>query len=203
MFTGLIEEVGRVLEARHDEGSLQISVGCETVLEGTKPGDSIAVDGCCLTVTELGTKSFSALATQETLSLTTLGDFTVGRGVNLERSLTLAARLGGHIVQGHVDGTGRVKEIRAEGDSERWVFSIPTELRKFLVMKGSVAINGVSLTVAGLGADWLSVALIPKTLELTTFGTMKVDDRVNLEMDVMGKYIFQYMEEFRKAGVGG
>src|SRR5690606_970111 len=126
-----------------------------------------------------------------------------GRGVNLERSLTLAARLGGHIVQGHVDGTGRVKEIRAEGDSERWVFSIPTELRKFLVMKGSVAINGVSLTVAGLGADWLSVAWVSKSLERTTVGTMKVDDRVNLEMDVMGKYIFQYMEEFRKAGVGG
>lgn len=193
MFTGLIEEIGTVQEAQHHDGSTRLIIGCKTVLENTNLGDSIAVNGCCLTVTDLTADSFSALATPETLSLTNIGQLKSGAPVNLERSVTLTTRLGGHMVQGHVDSTGEVLLIQPEGDSQRWTFTVQPELRKYLVKKGSVAVNGVSLTVADLSPETFSVALIPKTLELTTFGTMKPGDPVNLEADVIGKYVYTYM----------
>lgn len=195
MFTGLIEEVGTVKSVRDENGSINLTINCATVLEGTALGDSIAINGCCLTVTNLESDSFSALATPETLSLTNLSQLTNGSYVNLERSLTLEKRIGGHIVQGHVDGTAKVIAITQEGDSQRWTFSLDEKLRPYLVQKGSITVNGVSLTIAGLTNDFFAVALIPKTLELTTFGQMEMGDVVNLETDIMGKYVYQYLQQ--------
>lgn len=193
MFTGLIEEVGHVGELVKTDDSLVLTITCGKVLEDAALGDSIAVNGCCLTVTQLTPESFVALASPETLSLTNLGDLRVGSPVNLERSVTLNSRMGGHLVQGHVDGTGTVVDFAAEGDSQRWKFSAPPELMAQMIMKGSITVNGVSLTVAGLGPDYFEVALIPATLELTAFPSLKPGDRVNLETDLIGKYVFRYM----------
>lgn len=195
MFTGLIEEIGTVKSVLDENGSIKLTLRCTTVLEGTVLGDSIAINGCCLTVTDLQNESFAALATPETLALTNLGQLKEDSPVNLERSLTLEKRIGGHIVQGHVDGTAKVVSITPEGDSQRWTFSLDEKLRPFLVMKGSITVNGVSLTIAGLTEDFFAVALIPKTLELTTFGQMELGDMVNLETDIMGKYVYQYLQQ--------
>lgn len=195
MFTGLIEEIGTVRSADVKSGSTDFTIECRTVLEGTAVGDSIAINGCCLTATALGDNYFTATAVSETLGLTNLGTLTRGSRVNLERSVTLDKRLGGHMVQGHVDGTGRVTSVVQEGDSQRWTFSLPPHLRRYLVMKGSIAVNGVSLTIAALTPDTFSVALIPTTLDLTTFGTMAAGDMVNIEPDVIGKYVYQFMQD--------
>jgi len=194
MFTGLIEEVGVVREVRADAGSTRLVIACQKVLGGTASGDSIAVNGCCLTAVDLTEDSFSAVATPETLSLTNLSMLKPGSEVNLERSVTLQTRLGGHIVQGHVDGLGKVVNIAPEGDSQRWEFTAPTPLLSQMIMKGSITVNGVSLTIAGLTASTFSVALIPKTIEVTTFRSMQNGDAVNLEADMIGKYVFRYME---------
>lgn len=193
MFTGLVEEVGQIGGLNPTDGSLVLVINCRKVIEDAALGDSIAVNGCCLTVTRLLEDGFEALASHETLSLTNLGDLRVGSPVNLERSVTLNSRMGGHLVQGHVDGTGTVVSFAAEGDSQRWKFAAPPALMAQMIMKGSITVNGVSLTVAGLGSDSFEVALIPATLELTTFPSLKPGDRVNLETDLIGKYVFRYM----------
>lgn len=179
MFTGIVEEVGRV--RRREGGYFEIEA--DAVISDAELGDSIAVDGCCLTVVELGPGWWAAEAVVETLGRTTLGRLQVGDLVNLERPLRLSDRLGGHVVQGHVDATGTVS---APAPSLR--ITTPTHLLRYVVEKGSIAINGVSLTVVRVFADGFEVALIPHTAEATTLGRKVVGDQVNLEVDIMAKY---------------
>lgn len=189
VFTGLIEEVGRIerLDRRASGGVL--SVAAQAVLEGVKVGDSIAVNGVCLTVTSLSATGFTADASEETLRVSNLGALRPGDGVNLERALAVGARLGGHIVQGHVDAVGRFLARRPAGDSATMRFAFPPEIGRYLVYKGSVAVDGVSLTVAALGDDWFEVAVIPTTLDWTTLPRLKPGAVVNLEADVLAKYV--------------
>jgi riboflavin synthase len=195
MFTGIVEELGEVAAA--DGGQLRIAA--TTVLEDAKTGDSIAVDGCCLTAVEFGPGWWRADVTDETLRRTTLGGLAPGDRVNLERPVRVSDRLGGHIVQGHVDGVGTVV---ARTPGSRWEvvrIAAPSPLLRYVAEKGSVAVDGVSLTVSGLGADWFEVSLIPTTLELTTLGRRQPGDGVNLEVDVVAKYVERLLETGARA----
>jgi riboflavin synthase len=184
MFTGIVEARGVVRSAN---GRLQVEAGA--VAEDTTIGDSIAVNGVCLTVAELREGSLTFDLAGETLDRTTLGRLSAGDPVNLERPVTLLTRLGGHLVQGHVDGVGAVEHIEAgEGDTTMRI-SIPESLRPYLVEKGSIAVDGVSLTVATLEAESFTVALVPHTLAATTLGIIERGDLVNLEVDVLAKYV--------------
>jgi len=189
MFTGIVEELGEVVAVDRRADAARITVRGALVLSDAAPGDSIAVNGVCLTVAERDTDSFTADVMAETLDRSSLGALEAGSRVNLERPLTLAARLGGHLVQGHVDGTARILE---RTPSEHWEVvrvSLPAELARYVVAKGSVTVDGVSLTVVDVGPDWFSVSLIPTTLELTTLGRKQPGDPVNLEVDVVAKYV--------------
>jgi riboflavin synthase len=189
MFTGIIEEVGRVVSVVPTSGGASLRVAATRVLEGTKDGDSIATDGCCLTVVRRTKTGFEADCSAETLRRTSIGTWKPGTLVNLERALAFGARLGGHLVQGHVEGVGALVEKRPEGDSVVMRFSFPPDLARYIVMKGSVAIAGISLTVAALGDDWLEVAVIPTTLRETTLGAMPAGAPVNFETDMLAKYV--------------
>lgn len=193
MFTGIIEEIGTVdaLSPRGDEVELRIK--CRHCLKGLSLGDSIAVDGICLTVTSRNDESFSAFASTETMRCTSLGSRKVGDKVNLEPPLSLEKKLGGHMVQGHVDGVGAVVSVTPEGDSQMWKFSLPRELGKLLVSKGSVAVDGISLTVVEAKPEYFTIAIIPRTLEETTLQCKKPGDPVNIETDIIGKYVFKYL----------
>ena len=193
IFTGLIIEVGRVrsIQKRADGAFLVIEAG--TVLEGTRIGDSISINGVDLTVIEMGADFFSADASLETLKRSTLGGFRVGSRVNLERALAVGERLGGHMVQGHVDGTGELLSVTPEGNAYRVRFRFPRELGRYIAMKGSITVDGISLTVAGLGSDWFEVAIIPHTWRETMLSDLKSGDRVNLEVDVLAKYVERLM----------
>jgi riboflavin synthase len=189
MFTGIIEELGTInaLET-HDNGA-KITIGASIVTDGTHNGDSISVNGVCLTALDVTSNIFSADVSQETLDRTTLGILKPGSRVNLERAVTLSTRLGGHMVQGHVDGRGSF--ISATGEGEFWMVRIgfPPELAKYLVYKGSVAIEGISLTIARLEKDFFEIAIIPKTWQLTNLSTLGPGQPVNLEADVIAKYV--------------
>lgn len=194
MFTGLIQSVGHIhaLEARG--GDLRLTIDCGALdLSAVTEGDSIAVSGVCLTALDLQARAFAADVSNETLAKTTLGALRVGDPVNLERSLTLATPLGGHFVSGHVDGIGRVRGISADARSQRWVFEVPEELRRYIASKGSIAINGVSLTVNELYPDGFGVNLIPHTLAHTTFGSLVEGAPVNLEVDLIARYVERLM----------
>ncbi|MGW8375896.1 riboflavin synthase [Streptomyces sp. ODS28] len=186
MFTGIIEELGEVTAVERLEGSARFRLRGPKVTADAKHGDSIAVNGVCLTVTEVGGGEFTADVIAETLSRSSLGDLDVGSRVNLERPMALGGRLDGHLVQGHVDGTGTLTERTADGTVR---VQVPPELAKYVVEKGSITIDGVSLTVVEAGDDFLTVSLIPTTLDLTTLGTKQPGDRVNLEADVLAKYV--------------
>jgi len=186
MFTGIIEELGAVLERALD----RITVSCRTVLADADVGSSIAVNGVCLTVVDRGPGHLGFDLSEETLRRTSLARLSPGDPVNLERSVTLTTRLGGHLVQGHVDGVGEVDGVEAQPAGGAWLtIRPPAELLRYLVDKGSVSVDGVSLTVAGADGDAFSVALIPHTLAVTTLGTARVGDAVNLEVDVLAKYV--------------
>ena len=186
MFTGIVEELGAILERSQD----RITVSCRTVLADTDLGSSIAVNGVCLTVVDRGLHHLGFDVSAETLRRTGLGGLAPGDPVNLERPVTLTTRLGGHLVQGHVDGVGEVVSLEAEPTGGAWVaIRPPAELLRYLVEKGSVSVDGVSLTVAGVNDDSFFVALIPHTLAVTTLGTARVGDEVNLEVDVLAKYV--------------
>lgn len=193
MFTGIIEELGKIerLERRAQGGCVTVVAKC--VLEGTHCGDSIAVNGVCLTVTSLGSGRFMADLSEETLAKSTLGHKRAGAVVNLERALALGQRLGGHIVQGHSDGTGEFLSRQPIGDSVVMRIRFPQELGRYIALKGSIALDGVSLTVADLGLDWFEVAVIPATLEWTNLGQLQKGDAVNLETDVLAKYLERLM----------
>lgn len=189
MFTGIVEELG-VVEALVDQGdAIRLTVRGPHVTVDAALGDSVAVNGCCLTVAERDQETFTADVMRETLDKTGLGDLEPGDRVNLERAVTPATRLGGHIVQGHVDGTGTVL---ARTPSEHWELvevSVPAPLARYLVPKGSVTVDGVSLTVVDVGDDRFTVSLIPETLARTTLGSRAAGERVNLEVDVIAKYV--------------
>ena len=185
MFTGIIEEVGRVRAA----GSDHIEITAARVLEGTALGDSIAVNGACLTAARLGEGWFAADVMPETLRRTNLGDLRPGGGVNLERSMTLAQRVGGHVVQGHVDGAGTVRSLTPEGDAVLVAIAAPSALLRYVVEKGYIAVDGASLTVVDRTDEQFRVSLVRYTLEHTIFGQWQVGQRVNLEIDILAKYV--------------
>jgi riboflavin synthase len=193
MFTGLIEEIGTLISVRPQKDAVELEVQCRETLRGSSNGDSIAIDGICFTITRHGSTSFTTFSSAETLRRTNLIFKQVGTRVNLERPLSLDKKLGGHMVQGHVDGVATVASIKPEGESQIWNFNIAPELAKFLVTKGSVAVDGISLTVVDSQRDYFTVAIIPKTISSTTFQFRKTGDIVNIETDIIGKYVYKFL----------
>jgi len=194
MFTGIVEELGTVEAVEQQSDAVRLTVRATTALEGTDLGDSIAVNGCCLTVAERTAVTWTADVMAETLAKTGLGSLATGDRVNLERAATVGSRLGGHLVQGHVDAVGHV--VRRE-PGEHWdvvTVSMPRELAPYLVDKGSITVDGVSLTVVEAQRDGFTVSLIPETLRRTTLGFREPGDAVNLEADVIGKYVARQLE---------
>ena len=190
MFTGIVEETGSVdrLDPRH------LTVKAETVLEGLKLGDSISINGTCLTVVDLGQGTFSADLSPETLRRTSLGSLSDGGLVNLERAVAVGDRMGGHIVQGHVDGTGRISSIKSEDDCIVVRIRAPKRLMTYIVEKGFIAVDGISLTVVKKGPSSFSLSVIPYTLQYTNLRVKAVGDRVNLEADIVAKYVESLLE---------
>ena len=193
MFTGIVEELGRVAAIEDQGDAIRLGIGCELAVSDAKLGDSIAVNGVCLTVAEFDDEGFTADVMQESLDRTSLGGLAIGSPVNLERAVAAGARLGGHIMQGHVDGTGAIVS-RTPGEHWEVVrISLPDELDRYVVEKGSIAVDGTSLTVSAVGGDdgarWFEVSLIPTTLADTVLGTLDAGATVNLEVDVVAKYI--------------
>lgn len=182
MFTGLIQAVGR-LHAREHRG------GDQRLVIGSAPGESIAVNGCCLTVVAFDAAGWAADVSNETLALTTLGTLPVGAALNLERSLLPTDRLGGHLVAGHVDAVGTVAAVHDDGRSQRWRFHAPAALLRYVAVKGSIAVDGTSLTVNAVDADGFEVNLVPHTIAHTAFASTKVGDGVNLEADTVARYV--------------
>ncbi|WP_371612099.1 riboflavin synthase [Streptomyces clavifer] len=189
MFTGIVEELGEVTAVEKLDDASRFRLRGPVVTEGAKHGDSIAVNGVCLTVVDLGEHEFTADVMAETLNRSSLGALAAGSRVNLERPMALGGRLGGHIVQGHVDGTGRVIERTVSEHWEIVKISLPAELTRYVVEKGSITVDGVSLTVVDAGTDHFTISLIPTTLALTTLGVKGPGDPVNLEVDVIAKYV--------------
>jgi len=196
MFTGLVEEVGRVrsLRAAEDAGDAHLRLSAEVVLGGTRVGDSILVNGACLTVDEIEGDALVFYTMPETLRRTALGDLSEGSPVNLERAMEAGGRLGGHIVQGHVDGVGEVLDVRPEDDAEVWTFGAPDSVLRYAVEKGSVCVDGISLTVVSVEGDRFTVSILPHTRSHTNLGELGVGSHVNLEADVVGKYVERLMQ---------
>jgi len=201
MFTGIIEEMGSVKALRHEAGAARLAVSASTVLGGTAPGDSICVNGVCLTVVEMDKGGFSADVAVETLKVTNLGELKTGEKVNLERALQLSARVGGHLVSGHVDAVGRIREKREEGNGWRIFIDAPDTVLRYVIKKGSIAIDGISLTVADVDKKGFSIAMIPHTAKLTTLGFKSTGDGVNLETDIIGKYVERLLAVRVEGGV--
>jgi riboflavin synthase len=194
MFTGIVSELGRVVGSDSRGELLIVRIAAPDTTSGLAAGDSVAVNGCCLTAVEVGAGVFRTELTPETLRRTAFGErLAAGARVNLERPLRADGRFDGHIVQGHVDGVCRVRRVDHLGDSAELSLELPGELSRYLVEKGSVAVDGVSLTVASLGDDGFAVALIPYTLEHTTLGGAAPGDLVNVEVDVVAKYVERLM----------
>ena len=194
MFTGIVEELGEIREIHREADSITLTIRATTVLDDVHHGDSIAVNGVCLTVVEFGDDFFTADLMQETLVRSSLGQVEVGSKVNLERATAVGQRLGGHIVQGHIDGTG---EVISRTPGERWEvvrISLPEHLSKYVVEKGSIAVDGTSLTVSAVGEGFFEVSLIPTTLTDSVIGSTAVGTKVNLEVDVLAKYVEKMLE---------
>jgi len=190
MFTGIVEELGHVRSIAHHADGARLDINARTVLEDAAIGSSIAVNGCCLTVVDFGDDWWAADAVVETLARTNLGALSPGDPVNLERPVRLADRLSGHLVQGHVDATGVVTAREPQDDGSTFVtFSAPAEVLRYVVHKGSITVDGISLTVAGIDDDAFRIAVIPHTLAVTTLGTRAIGETVNLEVDVVAKYV--------------
>lgn len=196
MFTGLVQGIGRLAsrEARGGDARLRIEAGT-LPFQDIEAGESIAVNGACLTVVAFDDRGFEADASNETLSLTTLGRLPVGRGVNLERALRAGDRLGGHLVSGHVDGTATVSSVVDDGRAQRWRFTAPRALMRYVAPKGSITIDGTSLTVNAVDGDAFEVALVPHTLAHTTFGSTRPGDPVNLEVDQVARYVERLLQD--------
>ncbi len=194
MFTGIIEELGKVAAIEKQPDAIRLTIACGKVLSDLKRGDSISCSGTCLTAMEIDGSSFTADVMLETLKRSSLSEVKVGDVINLERAMQHETRFGGHIVQGHVDGVGEVIS-REKSDNWDWVrIRIPADLMKYVVMKGSITIDGISLTVNELGDDHIAVSLIPETLEVTTLGYKQPGDKVNVEADVLAKHIERLLQ---------
>ncbi len=194
MFSGIVEALGRIAEIRSEPPGCTLVVEEPRIAAATKVADSISVNGCCLTVVAADQRSFAFQAGPETLSRTNLGDLKVGSPVNLERALAVGDRLGGHFVSGHIDATGQLLERIDQGDWSDYWFSVPKQQAREMASKGSIAVDGVSLTIVASQPDRFSVALIPFTLAVTTLGSLKVGDKVNLETDILAKYVQRFIE---------
>lgn len=193
MFTGLVETVGELIERKPTSGGFRLRIGTPLGRELT-PGDSVAVNGVCLTVILAGRSEVHADIGPETVRVTTLGSIAAGSALNLERPLRADSRFGGHFVQGHVDAIGHIEDLRADAEFHWLTVSFPAPLAPLLVHKGSVAVDGISLTVAGLGADRFEVQLVPFTMQHTNLSRARAGDRVNLECDMVGKYVIRAAE---------
>jgi riboflavin synthase len=199
LFTGIIEELGTVLKLTSQKDSARLSVEALKILADTQIGDSIAVNGVCLTVTEISAKQFSVDIMYETLRKTNLLDLKPGNKVNLERALQLQTRLGGHLVSGHIDGIGTITALRQVGIAKVYVITTLPDLVSYLIPKGSIAIDGISLTIVDVGEDTFSVSLIPHTHANTTLGLKGLGSKVNLETDLLGKYVAKFLNKERPA----
>ncbi|HXM35480.1 MAG TPA: riboflavin synthase [Pyrinomonadaceae bacterium] len=193
MFTGIIEELGRVRSVERRGDAVRIVIEARTVTEGSHEGDSISVNGVCLTALDVQAGSFAADGSRETLDRSTLGQLRAGSPVNLERAVTPSTRLGGHIVQGHVDARGKFLSATDHGGSWTVRVAYPPQIARYLVFKGSVAVEGISLTISGLTDQYFEIAVIPKTWEVTNFSHLRPGDEVNLEADVIAKYVERIM----------
>ncbi len=193
MFTGLVEEVGRVLRLERAEMA-RLSVRAEVVLGGTRAGDSVSVNGACLTVNDLDAQTLTFYAMPETLRRTALGALREGDPVNLERAMGSQGRFGGHIVQGHVDAVGEVLDVRPEAEAQIWEFEAPEEVLRYTVEKGSICVDGISLTVVALTDTSFTVSILPQTRTKTNLKELRPGDRVNLEADIVGKYVERLLE---------
>ncbi len=189
MFTGIVREQGRVAEVDGADGARRLRIDAPATASALSVGDSVSVDGCCLTATEVSDGHFAVTAVPETISRTTLGALSQGHEVNLETATRAGEPLGGHYVQGHVDGVGRVESVEPEEEGARMLISAPPELLRYCVEKGSVAVGGVSLTIAALRGGAFEVALVPHTLEQTTLGRAQPGDALNIEVDILAKYV--------------
>lgn len=189
MFTGIIEELGTIKGVRKQSECMRLSVSAKVVMDGMKTGDSIAVNGACLTVTEFDNTSFTADVSGETVNRTNIGKLRIGDKVNLERPMKLSDRLGGHLVSGHVDAVGLIRGMTKKGDVSVFTFEAPKDISKYLISKGSVAVDGISLTVNDITGSTFSITVIPHTIKMTTLGFKKIGAAVNLEADMIGKYI--------------
>ena len=189
VFTGIIEELGTIKGVRRQSEGIRLSVSAKVVMDGMKAGDSIAVNGACLTVTEFDSVSLTADVSGETINRTNIGKLRVGEKVNLERPMKLSDRLGGHLVSGHIDGIGVIRGVERKGGMSIFTIEVPAEFKKYLIIKGSVAIDGISLTVNEVKGNRFTVTIIPHTAEMTTLGFKKAGDIVNLEADMIGKYV--------------
>jgi riboflavin synthase len=194
MFTGIVIARGRVSRAREHKGVLELVIEARDIARQLKKGDSVAVNGVCLTATRTSRRTFTTQAMEETLARTTIGELRRDEVVNLELPARLADRLGGHLVQGHVDGVARVVRTQREDGSRRLWLSGDEDVLRYLVPKGSVALDGVSLTVAEVGRTSFQVAIIPHTMEVTNLGEIDVDDKLNVEVDVVAKYVERFVE---------
>jgi riboflavin synthase len=204
VFTGIIEELGGIAAFEKRGDGARIRIAANIVTRDAHEGDSIAVNGVCLTALDIKPDSFAADVSKETLDRSTLGNLQVGSRVNLERAVTPETRLGGHIVQGHVDARGKFVSAEQSGDFWTVRINFPAEIGQYLVYKGSISVEGISLTIAALGDDHFDIALIPKTWELTNLSTLKAGDAVNLEADVIAKYverILLYRREGKASGI--
>lgn len=201
MFTGIIEELGKISSLEKHAGGARITISARIVTKDTSEGDSIAVNGVCLTALNISDDSFAADVSEETLKISTLGVLKVGSSVNLERAVTPATRLGGHIVQGHVDARGRFLSATKQGDFWTVRVGFSEDVARYLVYKGSISVEGISLTIAALTDSYFEIAVIPKTWELTNLSTLKPGDEVNLEADVIAKYVERILK-FEKHSSG-
>lgn len=199
MFTGIVEEIGTIKS--FSKGSASIVVECKKVLEDLKIGDSVSINGVCQTVVKFDSSSFTVEVSKETLSVTNFVSLRVGDKVNLERALTLQSRLGGHMVSGHIDGLAKVKKIQKISEFYNLDFEIGKDLARYVVKKGSVALNGVSLTVADIASIVFSVAVIPHTFENTVLKYLKIGDFVNVEVDILAKYVEKFLSRGDNSGV--
>lgn len=189
MFTGIVEEIGKVKEISRSGQGLTLKIECNKVINDTVFGDSISTNGVCLTVTELGTNYFTADIMPESIRMSNLGELQIGSEVNLERALTLNTRLGGHMVSGHIDGVGYIRRMIKESNATWIDIQVPVDMTRYIIQKGSIALDGVSLTVANIEGSMVSVSIIPTTKDETTLLSKRIGDRINIECDLVGKYI--------------
>ena len=193
MFTGIVEELGEIESVKQNTNGLDFCVKAKKIFDDLKTGDSVAINGCCQTVTQIVEDKFYFQAVSETVKLTNLKFLKQGSKINLERAVTLNSRLGGHLVSGHIEGIGKIVAIIPQGNATVFEISAPENIMKYLIYKGSVAINGVSLTICDLAEESVKVAVIPHTISNTTFQFAKIGDEVNLESDILAKYVEKLM----------